>query len=356
MDSSTSAKPITGGKSLVIIGGGVAGSLLASSLQFIGDVTLVDPKEYFEIPWASLRSTVEPSFAARSVIRHADYLTNGRVVVSRAVAITEHRVLTADDRAIPYDYLVIATGHDDRTPSRRIDRLKQFESDHQRIKAAKSILVVGGGPSGVELAGEIAVDFPEKQLTLVHEGPRLLEFIGPKAAGKALEWLKSRRVEVCLGRSFDSDNGPGEADCTFLCTGRPVASGWLKATSLKSSLDGNGRLMVDEHLRVKGYKNTFAVGDITDIREMKQGYLAQRQALVAAANLKLLMSGGKESKMDVYKSKSIKTIVSLGRKDAVAQYSFTTVIGLVPGLIKSKDLYVGKTRKLLGLEPHFAYE
>lgn len=89
---------------------------------------------------------------------------------------------------------------------------------------------------------------------------------------------------------------------------------------------------------------------------MKQGYLAQRHAMVVAENVKLLLHGGKDSKMVVYKTKSSKTIVSLGRRDAVAQYSLTTVVGLVPGMIKSKDLYVGKTRKLLGLEPHFAYE
>ncbi|CAM8952893.1 unnamed protein product [Rhodiola kirilowii] len=352
-NNSSSAKPITNGKSVVIIGGGVAGSLLASSLQFSADVTLIDPKEYFEIPWASLRSMVEPSFAARSVIRHVDYLTNGRAVVSAASGITSHQVMTADGRAIPYDYLIIATGHNDRAPTRRSDRLKEFEADNERIRAANSIVVVGGGPSGVELAGEIAVDFPEKQLTLVHAGSRLLEFIGPKASNKTLEWLRSRHVEVLLGQRF---NGPAQADCVFLCTGRPVGSEWLKMTLLKTDLDAQGRLMVDEHLRVKGHKNIFAAGDITDIREMKQGYLAQRHAKVVAENVKLLMSGGRESKMDVYKSKPGKTIVSLGRKDAVGQYSYTTMLGLVPGMIKSKDLYVGKTRKQLGLEPHFAYE
>ncbi|CAM8958681.1 unnamed protein product [Rhodiola kirilowii] len=135
--NSSSAKPITNGKSVVIIGGGVAGSLLASSLQFSADVTLIDPKEYFEIPWASLRSMVEPSFAARSVIRHVDYLTNGRAVVSAAISITSHQVMTADGRAIPYDYLIIATGHNDRAPTRRSDRLNEFEAENERDKGGK---------------------------------------------------------------------------------------------------------------------------------------------------------------------------------------------------------------------------
>lgn len=153
-------------------------------------------------------------------------------------------------------------------------------AENEKIKAADSILIVGGGPVGVELAAEIAVDFPEKKVTLVHNGSRLLEFIGPKAADKTLEWLKSRNVEVKLMQSVDlSDNtsdgnktyftSSGEtikADCHFLCTGKPPASEWLRETYLKDRMDNLGRLKVDENLRVKGHRNIFAVGDITDIK------------------------------------------------------------------------------------------
>lgn len=87
---------------------------------------------------------------------------------------------------------------------------------------------------------------------------------------------------------------------------------------------------------------------------MKQGYLALKHAAVAAKNLKLLMAGENESKLAPYKPCSGGTaIVSLGRKDAVAQFPFTTISGRVPGLIKSGDLFVGKIRKQLGLEPDF---
>ncbi|KAL3850261.1 hypothetical protein ACJIZ3_012143 [Penstemon smallii] len=351
-------------KRVVVVGGGVAGSLIAKSLQFIGDVTLIDTKEYFEIPWASLRSMVEPSFAERSIIYHKDYLTNGRLVVSKAIDISNSQVLTADGRQISYDYLVIATGHNDSSPETRSERLKEYQADNEEIKSADSILIVGGGPTGVELSAEIAVDFPDKKVTLVHQGSRLLEFIGPKAGNKTLEWLKSKRVEVKLEQSIDLDKSSearktyvtksGErikADCLFLCTGKPPGSEWLEETFLKNNIDGFGRLKVDEYMRVKGYKNIFAIGDITDVKENKQGYLAQKHALIAAKNLKLMMSGGKENKMAIYKPSSVKVLVSLGRHDAVAQYRLTTLIGLVPGLIKSKDLFVGKLRKQLGLDP-----
>ncbi|KVI08003.1 Pyridine nucleotide-disulfide oxidoreductase, FAD/NAD(P)-binding domain-containing protein [Cynara cardunculus var. scolymus] len=314
-----------GRRKVVVIGGGVAGSYIAKSLQFHGNLTLIDPKEYFEIPWASLRGMVEPSFAERSVIQHKDYLTASRLIVSSAISITDSEVLTSEGRLVPYNYLIIATGHRDPVPKTRAERLVQYQA---------------GGPTGVELAGEIAVDFPEKKITLVHKGNRLLEFLGPKASKKTLDWLKSNHVDVKLEQTVDLENvsdgsnaystSAGEtirADCHFLCIGKPLASSWLKDTILKDSLDGHGRLI-----------------------EMKQGYLAKKQASVAAKNLQLLIGGGNESKMSTYKLSSAKAIVSLGRHDAVAQLPLTTVIGLIPGLIKSKDLFVGKTRKELDLD------
>ncbi|KAK8479625.1 hypothetical protein V6N13_030942 [Hibiscus sabdariffa] len=354
-----------GGRRVVVIGGGIAGSLLAKTIQFNADLTLIDPKEYLELTWANLRNMVEPSFADRSLINHRDYLTNGRIVTSAAINITDKEVLTADGRHIVYDYLVIATGHTDPVPITKAERLHQYDAENQKIQSAQSILIVGGGPTGVELAGEIATDFPGKNVTLVHKGTRLLEFIGTKASDKTLGWLRSKKVEVKLEQAVDLNStsdgsqvyrtSTGEsikADCHFLCVAKPLATTWLSETILKANLDKDGRLMVDEHLRVKGRSNIFAIGDITDIPELKQGYLAHKHALVVAKNLKLLMDGGKESKMAKYEpSSSAIAMVSLGRKDAVAQFPFTTVSGRIPGLLKSGDLFVGRTRKLMGLQP-----
>ncbi|XP_044469244.1 apoptosis-inducing factor homolog B-like [Mangifera indica] len=350
------------GKRVVVIGGGMAGSLIAKTLQYSADVTLIDPKEYFEITWANLRTMVEPSFGERTVINHRDYLVNARIITSTATNITENEVMTADGHVIPYDYLVIATGHTERVPKTRTERLNHYQKENQKIKSAKSILIVGGGPSGVELAAEIAVDYPDKKVTLVHKGSRLLEFIGPKAADKTINWLKSHRVEVKLGQSVDLNNVSDEgiyvtsagetiqADCHFLCIGIPLGSSWLRETILKNKSDNRGRLMVDENLRVKGHKNIFAIGDITDIPEAKQGYLAQKHALVTAKNIKLLSDGQKESKLATYQPGSTIAIVSLGRKEAVAQFPFITISGCVPGMIKSKDLFVTKTRQARGLD------
>lgn len=84
---------------------------------------------------------------------------------------------------------------------------------------------------------------------------------------------------------------------------------------------------------------------------MKQGYIAENHANVVVKNIKVMMSGGKKKKMSTYKPGTEMAIVSLGRKDSVAQFPFVTAVGCLPGLIKSKDLFVGKTRKARGLNP-----
>ncbi|KAK7263452.1 hypothetical protein RJT34_31042 [Clitoria ternatea] len=353
-------------KKVVIIGGGVAGAILAKTIQHQANVTLIDPKEYFEIPWASLRGLVEPSFAERTVINHREYFKKGDLVVSTAVNITETEVFTEDGNQISYDYLVIATGHTEPIPKTRGERLDQYKGENAKIKSANSILIVGGGPTGVELAAEIAVDFPDKKVTIVHKGSRLLEYIGPKASRKTLKWLKSKKVDVKLeqsvdlnsfteeNRTYQTSNGETiEAIIHFLCIGKPLGSAWLRETLLKDDLDADGRIKVDEHLRVKGRSNIFAIGDITDVKEIKQGVYAQGHAQLVAKNLKLLIEGaGKERKLGTYKAQPPISIVSLGRKHGVAQFPFMTVIGRFPGMIKSGDLFVGKTRKELGLEPN----
>ena len=151
-------------------------------------------------------------------------------------------------------------------------------ADNEKIESSGSVLIIGGGPTGVELAGEIVVDYPDKKVALIHRGPRLVEFIGDKASKKTLDWLTSKKVDVLLQQSVDlgslSDTekvyktSGGEtvtADCHFVCIGKPLSSSWLHDTILKECLDNKGRVMVEKDLRVKGYNNVFAIGDITDI-------------------------------------------------------------------------------------------
>lgn len=86
------------------------------------------------------------------------------------------------------------------------------------------------------------------------------------------------------------------------------------------------------------------------LQELKQGYVAQQHAGLVVKNLKLILKGVKENKLGKYKPASDMAIVSLGRKQGVGQFPFGTLIGWFPGMLKSKDLFVGSTRKALGLQ------
>jgi len=352
---------MTDKKRIVIVGGGVGGSALSKTFDEEADVTLIDPKEYYEVPYAEMRCMVEPKFAERSIIKHSEYLKKSRVVMSAAKSVSASEVVTESGERVLYDYLVISTGSTYTGPSTKDERVKLYEAENKKIVAAQSILIIGGGPVGVELAGEIVVDYPDKKVTLVHSGERLLQFLGPKASQKTLKWLQSKKVEVVLndrveleslaGPNYVTTNGKEiTADAHFVCIGKRVGSSWLRDTELSDLLDAEGRLKVDSNLRVEGKPNIFAVGDVCNTKEIKQGFLAGKHAGIVAQNIKKMIKDPNACRLSEYKAlTSPFGIVSLGRTLAVAQLPFGTVLGRLPGMLKSKDLFVGKNRKELGL-------
>ena len=117
------------------------------------------------MPYAQLRNVVEPKFAERSVIKHSEYLKTARHVQSAAESVSGSDVITSSGDRVPFDFLVIATGTTFDGPSSRAERLKAFEAEKTKLSGASSVLIIGGGPVGVELAGEIATDFPEKKVS-----------------------------------------------------------------------------------------------------------------------------------------------------------------------------------------------
>lgn len=108
----------------------------------------------------------------------------------------------------------------------------------------------------------------------------------------------------------------------------------MKETDLAHLLDENDRLKVDTNMRLEGVPNVFAVGDITNTKEIKQGYLALNQAAVVVENIKKLFKAPKAPKLAGYKPlASPLGVVSLGRCEAVAQLPLVTLVGRFPGMI-----------------------
>lgn len=150
------------------------------------DVTVVDPRDAFYFVIAFPRALVDGSVHRRMLFSYADMLKGTSIthVRQRATAIdaAANEVTTADGAKLAYDYLVVGTG------SQNAGALKTHalagSSDAllaalgaltQRVKAARRVVIVGGGAVGLESAGEIASAQPLTEVVVVHSGPRLLE-------------------------------------------------------------------------------------------------------------------------------------------------------------------------------------
>lgn len=85
-------------------------------------------KEYFEIPWAALRSMCDPSFAKRAVFSHSEYLPHGTVITSAAANITDTEVVTVKCDRVTYDFAVIATGHSENGAYTKDEKFTQYQT------------------------------------------------------------------------------------------------------------------------------------------------------------------------------------------------------------------------------------
>ena len=152
---------------IVIVGGGLAGTTLVRTLlkkKAPASITLIEPKEYIEVPFAQLRALTDPTGFAR-VIRKSlkEMLPEIEVIRGRATSFGDGKAVISDGGEIEFDWLVLATGSSfSRWPFLKgseetaAEREAAFVTEGNRIESAKSVLIIGGGPIGVELAGEIA--------------------------------------------------------------------------------------------------------------------------------------------------------------------------------------------------------
>mgnify|MGYP001344240287 CR=1 FL=1 len=181
-------------KRVVIAGGGFCGAMVAYRLDKNPDlhVTLLDTKEYVENTPAvprlmTLAGEEFKEMFDQSHLNHTAYVKNGDVVIGSLAAVrTDHILFGAKAglaaKALPYDYLVIATGtsygSDIKTEGTSIEhRRRSFEIEHKRLEDSPAAVVVGGGLVGTEFALDIATHFPEKKVEWLSGNQKLLSRI-----------------------------------------------------------------------------------------------------------------------------------------------------------------------------------
>jgi NADH dehydrogenase FAD-containing subunit len=300
---------------VVVIGGGYGGASAAKALDDIADVVLVEPKDAFQHCVAALRGLVDPDFAPSTFLPYDRLLSRGRVVRDYAVSVTPGRVGLAAGGEITADYVVLATGSKYPFPAKSdhtsaADALKAYQTAHDALAGADRVLLLGAGPVGIELAGEIAHVWPDKRITLLDAAPDILHGAYDQALRDELRrQLTEQGIELVLGSLLTEQpcSAPGERETVELTTtdGRQLTTDlWLRcygvvptsdylAGDLVEARTASGRIEVDDHLRVVGQRTVFAIGDVTTYLPAMAGF-AGMQAEVVAATIRAEIIGAAE--------------------------------------------------------------
>ncbi|RMI14006.1 FAD-dependent oxidoreductase [Cellulomonas triticagri] len=362
-----------GGSRVVVVGGGYGGSLVASLLDDVAEVTLVEPKDAFVHASAALRAAVDPVWEDRVFYGYDRLLTRGRVVRQRVERATSAGVQLADGTAVEADHLVLATGTAYPFPAKFLEsetRVARARLARMRegLARAERVLVVGAGAVGLELAGELLDTFGHLRITLVDQAPDAL------TTGDYLPELRAAvhaqldgRVDFVLGSRLGylppSDVGTYEpfaveteagvrveAQMWFRCYGTVAASDYL-AGDLAGARNGLGEVRVEPSLALTGHPGVWAVGDITDVRESKRASAARAHAEVVAANIRARVEGREPTA--TYAPAPERIVLPLGRTGGASQVMGPDGTRHVLGAeetsrIKGADLFSSEMAALFG--------
>lgn len=378
MEISQKAKP-----RIVIVGGGFGGLCAAQALKNADvSVTLVDRTNYhlfqpllYQVAMAGL-SPGDIAQPIRSILRHQK---NAEVILAEISKVDlKNNLLQSTIGDISYDYLILAAGAqtnyfghndwpehavglkdiDDALEIRRRVLVAFEEAEHEqnpvKQKQLLTFVVIGGGPTGVELAGSLAElsrhslarDFrrinPSSARVILLEGlPRVLPPFVEELSAKAQEQLKNIGVEVRTGvKVTDIDESGvhvegGEvipSSTVMWCAG--VAAVPLTKT-IDVTLDRGGRVIVEPDLSIPGFKNAFAIGDISNFAHQGEKPLpglapVAMQMGEAAAHTILDDLAKRPRKKFHYTDKG--TMATIGRSAAVADLGKLKVSGLAAWL------------------------
>ena len=355
---------------VVIIGGGFAGISLAKKLKNGPyQVVLLDRNNFHQFQpllYQVATSGLEPD----SIVFPFRKMFSGyKNFVYRLVEVQEidpdRQQIFTDKGAISYDYLVLATGS--TTNFFGMEQVKNNSTGMKDIREALNIrhlmlqnlekaaitcdnrekdilsnfIIVGGGPAGVEMAGALAEfrnfilpkDYPElviddMNIYLLEAGDRLLNGMSSKAARKAIEYLSKLGVEVLLqtavtqydGREAHTKDGKKMEAATLVWTAG--VQGSFPSGIVLANVGRSNRIQTDEYLRINGYSNLFATGDVAEVNDTTHTFGYPMVAQVAIQQGKLLgdnflrLPKGKEVRPFRYKDKG--SLATIGKNRAVA--------------------------------------
>jgi NADH dehydrogenase len=367
---------------VVIIGGGFGGLSAARALRNAPvDVLLLDRRNHhvfqpllYQVATAAL-SPGDIASPIRWILRKQQNL---RVWLAEADAIEpERRVVRLRDGEAPYDYLIVSAGathayfgHDEwrahapglKTLEDALDMRRRVllafeeaerETDRARQRRLLTFVVIGGGPTGVELAGALAeisrhalandfraIDPESARVILIEGGPTVLSSYPPELSAFARTALEKRGVAVWTGSVVTNvEEGRVHVGTETIEAGTILWAAGVAASPLGASLavplDRAGRVLVEPDLTVPGRPEIYVVGDLAALKGADGKWLpgvaqvAIQQAAWAARNIRCTLAGRPREPF-VYKN--LGNLATIGRNSAVAEFPSFTLKGYVAWL------------------------
>ncbi len=364
---------------IVVVGAGFGGLACVAKLKNLPvRITLIDRHNYhlfqpllYQIATAAL-SPADVATPIRGLFRNDG---NVRVLLGEVSSVdSKTKTLTYGQNSLDYDHLVLATGashsyfgKDEWAPyapglktiedgvSVRAHVLRAFEraessNDPERVKRLLTFVIVGAGPTGVELAGAIAelahqglkdefsrIDPAQAQIILVQSGDRILPVFPEDLSAHAAASLgnlgvdirlKSRVTDIAADRVKIGDDMEIATETVLWAAGviASPAGKWLDAET-----DRAGRVAVDDYLRITGHENVFAIGDTAGSNAWDGNPVpglapAAKQAGVYVADYiqKQLLD---DKQIAPFQYKHQGSLATIGRKSAVADFGFMKLHG-----------------------------